>query len=184
VGDDSFDYGHNAASGACMGAVVCMRCNKHHGYCVEVQQQLTGVYDDGGGDNKENNNMIPRTQQSNTGGKGGGRRKGAGLRYLSAEMLSTSHQLASIIDARVQEDKFRAGNTCVVVKLKFKGEHILWTLRPGNPCLDTLGDAYGDEESTWKSRELELFIEEDSFDGKQWIRCEAVAAAPGKKSKG
>jgi len=91
-------------------------------------------------------------------------------------MLSTAHQLATIADARVQDDNFKPnGPQVVVVKLKFKGEFILWTLRSNNPCLEAIGDAFGDDETAWKGLDIELYIEEDSFDGKKWIRVEPVA---------
>jgi hypothetical protein len=126
----------------------------------------------------EEDNMIPRNQPAtnNQGNsqRGGARRKGSGLRYLTSDMLSDAHQLASIIDARVQPDSFRPGTEAVVVKLKFRGEFILWTLRQGNPNLEAVGDAFGDDETSWKDRELELYVETDDFDGKKWIRCEPI----------
>ncbi len=169
---------------ACMGRVVCERCKKLHGYCSEVNEQLTGVTNDPLYTTPgvpygqwESSDMIPRTNTgTNTGSgsnqQGGGRRKGSGFRYLSADMLSASHQLAVIADARVEKDTFRQGSDAVVVKLKFKGEFLLWTLRPGNPALETLGDAMGDDEANWKDHEIELYLEEDNFNGKKWIRAD------------
>ena len=66
MGRYDFDFGYNlphankAAEDApsyqppespperCMGRVVCERCGKFHGYCVEVREQLTGVKVDPG----------------------------------------------------------------------------------------------------------------------------------------
>lgn len=156
---------------ACMGMLVCPHCGKA-AICGDVTSLL----------HEQGDNMIPRGNPSTGGSGGGGRkRRGSGLRYLAAEMLTTTHQAASIVDARTQPDQFRPGTECVVVKLKFKGEYILWTLRSGNPSLETLGDALGDDETTWKGAELELYIEEDGFDGKKWIRSEVVEQPKGKK---
>jgi hypothetical protein len=162
-----------------MGRVTCAACGKLHGYCSEV----TPVNDHGSTESGENNNMIPRgsSNENTNNQQQRGRRKGSGLRYLSAEMLSATHQTATITDARVQPDNFRAGQSAVVVKLKFKGEFILWTLRQGNPNLDAMGDAMGDDESTWKGHEVELYLEEDQFDGKKWIRSEVVQVTASSK---
>lgn len=173
---------------ACMGRVTCIVCGKFHGYCSEVHEQLTDIKPDGVNDHDdgnvinnagipydqwEENNMIPR---GNAPQQGGNQRKGkrTGLRYLSADMLSTTHQAATIVDARIQPDNFRPGQDAVVVKLKFKGEFLLWTLRQGNPNLEGFGDAMGDDEQNWKNHDIELYIEEDQFDGKKWIRSEVA----------
>lgn len=172
---------------------MCAACGKLHGYCSEVGAQLTGVTDHAGSiitnpginydDWLEKNNMIPRGNNNNEQSNQRGKRKGSGLRYLSADMLSTTHQAAGIIDARVESDSFRQGQTVVTVKIKFKGEFLLWSLRPGNPSLDTLGDALGDDETTWKGHDIELYIEEDSFNGKKWIRSEVLPATTTKRGK-
>jgi hypothetical protein len=136
-------------------------------------QDSTGTNDGSGEVGEENNTMIPRGQPQQDQGNQHGKRKGSGLRYLSADMLSATHQAATINDARVENDTFRQG-AVVTVKLKFKGEFILWTLRPGNPNLETLGDALGDDETTWHGHDIELYVEEDNFNGKKWIRSEVV----------
>jgi hypothetical protein len=148
------------------------------------QQEPPTAANDRDGDQQlgEQDDMIPRGTPSNDQPNQRGKRKGSGLRYLSADMLSNTHQAATINDARVENDTFRQG-TVVTVKLKFKGEFILWTLRPGNPNLDTLGDALGDDETTWKGKDIELFIEEDSFNGKKWIRSEVVVTTPPAKPR-
>jgi hypothetical protein len=148
------------------------------------QQEPPTAANDRDGDQQlgEQDDMIPRGTPSNDQPNQRGKRKGSGLRYLSADMLSNTHQAATINDARVENDSFRQG-TVVTVKLKFKGEFILWTLRPGNPNLDTLGDALGDDETTWKGKDIELFIEEDSFNGKKWIRSEVVVTNPPAKPR-
>lgn len=166
-----FNHGYNEPedpptyAGACMGLMVCPHCGRAL-MCGDIEQQ-------------ENEEMIPRGtgRISDDGNTTRRKKKGSGLRYLSAEMLSTTHQLATIADARVQDDTFRKGQECVVVKLKFKGEFILWTLREGNPNLEALGDAMGDDEQQWKGRDIELYLEVDNFDGKSWIRSEVVASA-------
>lgn len=145
----------------------------------DVPEYPTGTTDRFGDDDNEENNMIPRgnnnSERNNQPQRG--KRKGTGLRYLSTDMLSPSHELATIVDARVEEDNFRPNQTQVTVKLKFKGEFLLWSLRPGNPNLETLGDAMGDDETTWKGHEVELYIEVDAFNGKSWIRSEVPVAS-------
>jgi hypothetical protein len=146
---------------------------------VPTYEQPTVAKDDSdGGTTEENNTMIPRGQpQQDQQGNNRGKRKGSGLRYLSADMLSATHQAATINDARVENDTFRQG-TVVTVKIKFKGEFLLWTLRPGNPNLETIGDALGDDETTWHGHDIELYLEEDQFNGKKWIRSEVVVSNP------
>lgn len=133
--------------------------------------------------------MIPRGNSNSGNNDGRGKRKGTGLRYLSAEMLSTAHQLATIVAARMEPDTFRRGQDSLVCKLKFRGEFILWTLREGNPSLETIADALGDDETKWSNAEIELYLEEDDFNGKKWIRAEVVQTVdrasekPGKRGK-
>jgi hypothetical protein len=165
MGRFDFDYGHNV--------------KPVQDDVPTYQQDSTGTDDGPGEATEENNNMIPRgqPQQDQQGGQNRGKRKGSGLRYLSADMLSATHQAATINDARVENDTFRQG-TVVTVKLKFKGEFILWTLRPGNPNLETLGDALGDDETSWHGHDIEVYVEEDNFNGKKWIRSEVVVSNP------
>jgi hypothetical protein len=175
MGRFDFDYGYNVKP--VQGDVptyelpTCVWCGLQHDggpdKCKEAENQT-----------EENNNMIPRGQpQQDQQGNNRGKRKGSGLRYLSADMLSATHQAATINDARVENDTFRQG-TVVTVKLKFKGEFILWTLRPGNPNLETLGDALGDDETSWHGHDIEVYVEEDNFNGKKWIRSEVVVSNP------
>jgi hypothetical protein len=182
MGQTDFEFGWNEKpdystddpptyAQACIGMMVCPHCGRAL-ICGDIPPTK-----------QENNNMtIPRSSSNEGGSSGQRRKKGAGLRYLTADMLSTSHQLATIADARMQDDNFKPNAPqVVVVKLKFKGEFILWTLRQSNPNLDQLIDVFGDEEAAWKGREIELYIEEDDFDGKKWIRSEPVAVSSSKK---
>lgn len=177
-----FEFGYNDPSNrdyktddpptyqqACMGMMMCPHCGKAV-ICSDIGEQ---------------NNMIPRSKQFGDDGNTSGRRKkGSGLRYLSADMLTTTHQLATIVAARTQPDNFKPnGPDVVVVKLKLKGEFLLWTLRSSNPSLEILGDAFGDDETAWNNKDVELFIEEDGFDGKKWIRVEPSTTQPTKRGK-
>jgi hypothetical protein len=184
MGQLDFEYGYNDPknkdyrgrdppnyASSCMGMMVCPHCGRTIicGDTVTVHEfELP----------KENEDMIPRSdkQIGDDGNRSSGRKgKRSGLRYLSADMLTNTHQMAEIVDARTQPDNFGKDRPdVVVVKLRFKGEFILWTLRVNNPALEELGNKFGDDESTWKGRQIELYIEEDNFDGKKWIRCEAV----------
>lgn len=187
MGNTDFQHGYNdpdyrthdppTYQQACMGILTCPHCGKAV-MCGDVNGTLP---------NQPEDTMIPRGQATTTTTQQQGgtrRRKGTGLRYLSAEMLSTSHQMATITEARVQDDTFRPGAQCVVAKLKFKGEFLLWTLRPGNPCLETIGDVFGDDERSWGNREIELYTEVDTFDGKTWIRVEPIVASSAPKKSG
>lgn len=182
MGQTDFEFGYNDPSNrdyrtddppdyqqACMGMMVCPHCSKAV-FCSDTANLAPiGEQDD----------MIPRGNQTfgddgNSRGRGRGKKR-TGLRYLSADMLSTTHQVAEIIGARTQDDNFGKDRPqVVVVKLRLKGEFILWTLRVNNPALEELGNKFGDDETAWKDRQIELYLEEDNFDGKQWIRCEAV----------
>lgn len=167
----------------CFGLLVCPHCgdavmcsNVHPNHVIRPDD----VKDEG-----EKNNMIPRGNSSSNQSNQKGKRKSSGFRFLSVDMLSSTHSLATIEEAKMQPDNFNPDNPDVlVVKLKFKGEFILWTLRANNPNLETLGDAFGDDETKWSGNEVELYIEEDNFTGKKWIRSEAVTANSIKSGKG
>jgi hypothetical protein len=163
----------------CHGIMVCPCCGKARACWRESENQV--VHSEQIEQEGEQNDMIPRGNNSNQSTKGG-KKKASGFRFISADMLSSTHQLATIQDARIQPDNFNPNAPEVlVVKLKFKGEFILWTLRANNPNLEELGDSFGDDESKWSGKEIELFVEEDNFSGKKWIRAEAVTE--GSKSK-
>lgn len=172
MGVYDFDYGYNAVNKqgvpdtngdtpvyhqSCMGLLVCPHCSRAV-MCGDLptEEELT---------------MIKRGPKGSNNTK-----KRTGFDYLAVTMLSATHQLATIVDARVEKDNFRKDEEVVVTKLKMKGQYILWTLRDNNPCLDVLMDSFGADESKWKEKEIELYLEEDNFNGKQWIRCEAVVS--------
>lgn len=185
-------------TGPCTGSVTCTRCGRRHGLCNEVNEQLTGIKDDAsiysnpGQPSEEWNKMIPRgnSEQSSGGGNrsfGNGKRKQNGYTYLSTADLSTEKQTAKILDAKTMPDDFKPGQSKVVIKLKFKGEIKLWSLRQGNPNLETLGDALGDDETQWTNASVELFNEQDSFSGKMFMHSEVEtpeAARPKKTKRG
>jgi hypothetical protein len=193
------DYSNNQFG--CNGLLICDHCGKTATcgeffrlqvllneveasvYPVRPWQLITEAYNNNSPlPIGEDDNMIPRrnenaSPQGNQQSTRRGRR--SGLRYLNADMLSSAHQIATIVDAKVQPDKFRSGEECVVVKLKFKGEYVLWTLRPSTRSdvvtpLEIIGDCLGDNEQEWKGNDIELYLEEDSFDGRKWIRVDVV----------
>lgn len=145
---------------ACMGMLVCPHCGKA-AMCGDVQIG--------------ENNMIPREQESQGGNSQRRGRKSKGLRYLNADMLTSAHQLANIVAARVVDDTFNQGKKAVETKLKFKGEFILWTLRLNNPNTDVICDALGDDETAWGGRDIELYTETDDFNGRIQIRVDVVS---------
>jgi len=128
--------------------------------------------------------MIQRggSQQSQNGRNQGRKRTNAGVPFLTVEKLTFDKQAAKILAAQVRPDNFRQGQTSVVVKILLRSNTFLWTLREGNPNLDILCDAMGEDESQWNGREIFLFVEEDDFDGKKWIRSE-VASTVGRSKK-
>ncbi len=166
----------------CGGILFCTFCGKAVP-CQNVEKRERILYpEEVENEQGEQDSMIPRGNSSPSNGKG--KKKASGFRYLSADMLTSTHQLATIQDARMQPDNFNPNSPDVlVVKLKFKGEFILWTLRANNPSLEELGDAFGDDETKWNGKEIELFIEEDNFTGKKWIRSEAVTETRKSKSR-
>src|SRR5580704_15838654 len=120
------DYEHDGEPlDECDGTVLCDKCGRLHGICNEVQFQLTGAKEcDSDLTNpgmtpeewREDNNMIPRSNGNSGTVKG---KKPAGLKYLSTGMLSSAHQTATIVDARIEPDNFGADKPdVVVVKLK------------------------------------------------------------------
>jgi hypothetical protein len=169
-----FDYGHNidqpdygtndppTYDAPCMGMLVCPHCGKS-AMCSDVFDTISN---DGG-----NDSMIPRgnNQQTNS-GRGQGKRNG--LPFLSTKDATTMHQPAKIVAARLEDDTYRPGNQVVALKLNYRGQLWLYNLRTNNPTLDTLCNGFGDDESTWSGRNIEIFNEEDSFNGKLWLRLE------------
>jgi hypothetical protein len=183
MGELDFNCGHNIKQDdaptydrACMGLLVCPHCGKAV-MCGDIQPAVAVQIDATG----EQDNMW---KSPNNSGNNRQQRQQTGFRYLNASMLSFVHQLATIDDARIEEDKYRKGEEVLNLKIKFKGEFILWPLRNGNPCLGVILAELGDDETRFKGAELELFIEEDAFDGKRQIRVEVKQVAPAsKKSK-
>ena len=192
-----FDFGYNlpdarAAAGPsgsvadeltdCMGTLVCPKCGRFHGYCSEINAQLTGTTEGPQLRNGENDEMIQRGNESKGQRRGG--RTNQGVPFLTVDKLSSDHSPATILAARLQDDNFKPnGPQVVVVKILLRSNTFLWTLRSNNPNLDALVDAFGPDESTWENRKISMYIEEDNFDGKKWIRCEAVTESAGGKKK-
>jgi hypothetical protein len=162
-----------------MGRAVCAHCGKFYGYCSEVETKLTQQYQTSWGNPPLENDVIPRgTANNQTSNR---KRRNSGLDFFNVEMLTPQKQPCKILAARTQDDTFKPGNKLVAVKVLFRSNTYLWNLRPGNPNLDIIGDAIGDDETQWAGRELLVFTEKDDFDNKIWMRCEVVSEPTSKK---
>lgn len=174
--DTDFNYGANVAevdapSYECMGRCVCSICGKFHGYCSEVGVQP-----------EKEDNMINRGESGNT-GNNKGQRKRNGLPFLSTENASSTKRPGNIVAARVEDDSFRPGHQVVALKIAFNGQHYLYNLRTNNPTLDSLCSSFGDDESQWNGKDIFIFNEEDTFNGKIWLRMEAAEPEPKSRRK-
>lgn len=122
--------------------------------------------------------MIHRTRSNDagtTGGnRGGSRRRGQGLPFLTVEQLTTTKKPGVLLQARVEADNFRNGQDMVACKIMFNNTLYLLNLRDGNPNLDTLCDALGEDESTWNKVDVLFYKEIDDFNAKEWMRIEVV----------
>jgi len=159
-----FDYGWNVAQDdvptydqSCMGMMVCPHCGKA-AMCGDVAKLI-------------GENMIPRTTPNNP-RQSGGKRKPNGLPFLSKEHANHAKQPGKVVAARLEDDNFRKGEQVVTLKVEFREQHYLYNLRTNNPTLDSLIEAWGDDETTWNNKPVVIFNEEDDFNGKTWLRIE------------
>jgi len=158
----------------CIGMMICPHCGRGE-ICGNIQtnEQTTHGDDD---------NMIPRGNNSGTGNNGNdnrqrfsrsnGARKNTGFPMLSTDKATTDQQPGRIVGARVEDDKYRNGQQLVALKVQFKSQMYLYNLRTNNPVLDTLAEAWGDDEQGWIGKDVVIFNEEDDFNGKLWLRLE------------
>ena len=177
--DTDFDYGHAAKALGfdserphfCGGNVKCSKCGKPYGVCCEVENQLTqgGTY------------MLPRPgaqggNQSQQQGGGGGRQR-SGLPYVNESNLSLDKKRCRVLavklnDAPVKEGQRRFSD--VIVKFAMGGDMFLLGLKTDNPNYEILCKAFGEDDNRWPEREFFMFLEEDDFDKRRWVRVEPI----------
>jgi hypothetical protein len=129
---------------------------------------------------------IPRYQDKSTiedgptrGKNIGGRsreRQGTGHKYLALSDLSFDKKTAKILGVKVGPGtaSWNKDQTVVTCKLSLEGSLRMWTLTVNNPNLEILQNAFGSDENDWTEKKVQLFIEENDWDGKQNIRCAVV----------
>ena len=113
------------------------------------------------------------------------------LPYLKPENLSTDKAKARIIDVKMAEPAAEGGPrnySDVRVKIACKGATFLhgFKLVGGNSReLKKLQNAFTLDENQWPGKEYYVFLEEDEFDGKVYIRVEPIIkeSAPKKSRK-
>lgn len=155
-----FDFGHNVAPTKevpvyqpCMGAVVCMACNKHHGYCIEVQEQLTGTTDRTGNDPNEDDNMVDLGAHYDKDSKKGGK-KFKQRPFLKAEHVAAKGSVAKIVDFRDAPKQMEYSD--FLVDLTIGKKEYTWGLRSKSITLNMLIDALGKRTEKWIGKTVKL----------------------------
>ena len=172
MGDISFNFGANVPDRKdddCFGMLVCPHCGKSV-ICQDVPTNQTVATEE---------NMIPRNTNTSGGGGGRGGKRRSGFPFLATDKCSTDHEPGVIIGARVEDDSFRKGDQVVALKLRYKSQLWLYNLRPSNPVMDTLANAFGDDEAQWVNKKVVIYNEEDDFNGKLWLRIDPAEDDPG-----
>src|SRR5271157_34267 len=184
MSDIAFNFGNNAppdidANGECiicLGRVKCVRCGKVYGVCNEieaVEREKEMLSRAGAG-------AAPATA-------GSGKSQRAGYRYINEQDLSaTEKRRFRIIDVKENTEPLREEQkrfSDVVFKGAFRGETRLLGFKLSNPNLVIIQEELGLEENTYPGRELDLFLEQDEFTGRYWMRVEVPSASEVKKAK-
>ena len=135
--------------------------------------------------------MIPestagRNQQSRTGTRGQTERVQTGLPYLNQRNMYDYLEVGiprevRIIDVRVNPPGGR--QSPIVVKLAIKGKSVLWGLTTENPNLEVLIGLFGRSENDWASKNINMSLIEDEFDGRIWPTVSALPEGDNKASK-
>lgn len=145
----------------CMGSVVCKRCGRFHGYCVELKEE------------KENLKMLPTGNDSNAGGR---KREGA-MRWLKVADLSTTPKEAKILMVRNNPDGRFGG--VVELKMAFEGAIVYWSIPPkkGTTNWDLLLEKFGPEENEWIDKRILFYLEKNAFTDQFYIRVDVAKPA-------
>jgi hypothetical protein len=180
-----FPYGENAediaiaaemeaaAGKICLGRVRCSHCGKIYGTCAEIEYNLTTGA----------NMTIPTSSGGSTqGGQSRGKQQGLQYARWDSPWLSFDKKEARVIDVKVNipvEGKQQFSD--VVMKFACDGVPRLWGFKAGTPELEKLTAAWGSNENDWPEKKFFIYLEEDMFDGKRYVRAEPIMA---EKKKG
>lgn len=185
--DTDFDYGHAARALGfdserphfCGGNVKCSKCGKPYGVCCEVENQLM----QGG------NYMLPKPGAQNNGqgqqGGGGGRQR-SGLPYVNESNLSLDKKRCRVLAVKLNDAPVREGQrrfSDVIVKFAMGGDMYLLGLKTDNPNYEILCKAFGEDDNRWLEREFFMYLEEDDFDKRRWVRVEPITGDEGEEDK-
>jgi hypothetical protein len=168
-----------AQSRLCAGHVKCVHCGLVYGVCCEIEAQLT----------EESLNMIPRGTGTAAPAAGGGRgNQQVGLPYArwNSPFLTADWKTARIVDVKVNVPvPGRAQYSDVVAKCALEGQPFLLGMKVDSRELSILTEQFGTDENKWVDGEFQIRIEEDSFDGKRYVRVQPVPdSKSAKKGRG
>lgn len=158
MSDTDFNFGKNVEDESakvpdyfegtgCMGSVRCTKCGKHHGYCIELEQEKK---------------MLPRPGDDSTNVPSRKKQTGSGMVYLRNEDLSLTPQEAKILAVKYDgENKFGAR---VIMKLAFQGKIFFKGLNiKKDPNYQIAIDHLGQDENDWAGQKILLSLEKDDF---------------------
>lgn len=149
------------------------------GYFVGTDHREDSIWETTGWFLGEDEPMqLPRPGEETR--KTGAQQQAGAIEYLTPDMLTTVPREAVILDVKLDlQNNFGAA---VVLKLDYQGRQVLWTLRiKNNPNYSILIDKFGSDSDNWKTKHINLFLEQDSFDQRFYSRIgfpEQPAAAP------
>lgn len=149
MGRYDFPFGYNVPTYACMGAVVCMACNKHHGYCSEMQP--TGATERDGGDHQGATDMDMSSHYDKDSKKSG---KFKSRPFLKAKDIPAKGATAKIIDFREAPKQFEYSDFLMDVAVGKK--EFTWGLRSKSVTLNMLIEALGKRTEKWIGKTVKL----------------------------
>lgn len=161
----------------CRAEVKCPSCGKNHGDCDIITDRMKAEEDDEV-INRGNRSNDQQPQQGN-----GRRRQRNGLPFLSPRECSTNPQPATVVVASVGPHAFRRGEEQVNMRIRFKGKDYTFGLRENNPNLDTLCDAWGEDETQWAGKEMEVYNHEDPATGTVFVQFDPGEMGPAEEEK-
>lgn len=181
--DDDFDFQAEAQELfdqrgnliMCMGRIKCNKCGHVYGVCCDVEVELT---------EKGNENMLPRPGQNAPAQSSGQQRQRSGYPYLKETDLTLDKKEARIIQVRNNDEPVKDGQrrfSDIIVKIAVGGTIYLWGMKYNNPNFTILIEAFGQNENDWAEKKCYIFLEQEEFSGRNFIRCEPQTAASKKK---
>jgi hypothetical protein len=131
--------------------------------------------------------MLPQPTQPGArsgaptaGGRDTNRQQGLPYVRWNSPFLSFDWKTARIKDVKVNTPKAgRENYSDVIVKVSVEGTLALYGLKADQDEFATLARLFGTDENNWTDKEFLIRLEEDTFDGKRWVRVsEKVDSAP------